>query len=425
MELGLWGGGPNGEDLIVQSLNPNVIHVPRKCVQEADNVRVFSTRGVQNGSTQVVALLGEGGPAWAALNVTVSASSPVPSQITAPVGRGGRNLKHDVILIKMLLNAKAPPGGEKIEVNDLVTDQLIRLIEEFQRRELKMPKPDGRVDPYGPTLRALLAGSSGTLGAGPAVPAGPGAPVGPPPSGTTPTALIINVPKPDEMLQSAWTYLLQFTIKHEGAVPHFYNNRKTWDPKEKDDVTCGIGWMLAGPDVATQRPELFYDPATNAPPTPDQLRGDWHEAQKMLRTGSNLSHIVPPHAPASVLCYDDVCKMRMTTKAMQQRMAEILKIDKLRGLLKEGPWSKYYQDFEKYPAPAQVFALSFAYGRLPLDFPKMNAYMRDWEFAKAATECHVDRQSEAKYRGHVALLTFAQEIKDKNLKYDLVPAVIF
>lgn len=146
----------------------------------------------------------------------------------------------------------------------------------------------------------------------------------------------------------------------------------------------------------------------------------------MLRTDFNLSHIVSPHAPASVLCYDDVCKVRMTDKAMQLRMAEILKKDKLRGLLYDnGGWCKSYQDFPKFPAPAQVFCLSFAYGRLPFDFPKMNAFIKDWEFAKAATECHVEKQSEAKFRGHVALLRFAQEIKDKNLNYDLVPAGIF
>src|SRR5262249_1185331 len=133
-------------------------------------------------------------------------------------------------------------------------------------------------------------------------------------------------------------------------------------------------------------------PDDKCPPTSDQLRKDWHEAQKMLRTDFNLSHIVSPHAPASVLCYDDVSKVRLTDKAMQLRMAEILKKDKLRGLLYDnGGWCKSYQDFPKFPAPAQVFCLSFAYGRLPFDFPKMNAFIKDWEFAKAATECHVEK----------------------------------
>ena len=89
--------------------------------------------------------------------------------------------------------------------------------------------------------------------------------------------------KPDYMTQQAWDYLLQFTVAHEAMVLHMYNNRAS--EAAKQDVTCGIGFLLINRDTATG-PDyklMFYDPATNRPPTAEQLRADWDEAAKLLR----------------------------------------------------------------------------------------------------------------------------------------------
>ena len=60
-------------------------------------------------------------------------------------------------------------------------------------------------------------------------------------------------PKPDSMTQLAWDYLLRFTIAHEAMVLHMYNNRASETANQ--DVTCGIGVLLANRDTAT-RPGL-------------------------------------------------------------------------------------------------------------------------------------------------------------------------
>ncbi|HLJ50455.1 MAG TPA: glucosaminidase domain-containing protein [Bryobacteraceae bacterium] len=67
-------------------------------------------------------------------------------QLTASVGRQGRNHHDDVQLVQDLLNLN--PDG-------LCGPQTIRAIEAYQRNELGMDKPDGRVDPGGRTFRAL------------------------------------------------------------------------------------------------------------------------------------------------------------------------------------------------------------------------------------------------------------------------------
>jgi hypothetical protein len=77
--------------------------------------------------------------------------------ISGSVGKGGVNRLDDVKTVQTLLNQKIAELMPLMPV--IVTGncdgQTILMIEEFQRRVLHLPKPDGRVDPNGRTIAAL------------------------------------------------------------------------------------------------------------------------------------------------------------------------------------------------------------------------------------------------------------------------------
>jgi hypothetical protein len=95
------------------------------------------------------------------------------SKITHSVGRAGVNRPQDVAQVREMLNRQigaltpyaplAPTGACDCPV--------MALIEEFQRRVMGVPAPDGRIDPNGRTLRALESmGAAAKPGSAPAPP---------------------------------------------------------------------------------------------------------------------------------------------------------------------------------------------------------------------------------------------------------------
>jgi len=84
-------------------------------------------------------------------------------RIAQSVGKNGVNQRDDVKTVQVLLNAnigKVVPLAP-VPVDGQLTPATIRLIEEFQRRVVRMSLPDGRVDSAGKTLLRL---NEGTLG---------------------------------------------------------------------------------------------------------------------------------------------------------------------------------------------------------------------------------------------------------------------
>jgi len=79
--------------------------------------------------------------------------------IAFPVGNGGKNQFKDVSVVQTLLNnclyLLVPLRA--LSVDGKMGPVTVALIEEFQRRVVRMPKPDGRVDPGGNTLKQLNA----------------------------------------------------------------------------------------------------------------------------------------------------------------------------------------------------------------------------------------------------------------------------
>jgi len=76
-------------------------------------------------------------------------------RIAGSVGRGGRNLRADVIKIQRLINADLPIPLAPLAEDGVCGPQTISAIGEYQRRKFAMNPADCRVDPGGRTFRAL------------------------------------------------------------------------------------------------------------------------------------------------------------------------------------------------------------------------------------------------------------------------------
>jgi hypothetical protein len=85
----------------------------------------------------------------------------MPISILHSVGRDGINRQDDVRAVQGLLNGIAIQLGlQPLPVNGTVSPAMITAILEAQRKIARLPRPDGRVDPHGNTLRALNAAAA-------------------------------------------------------------------------------------------------------------------------------------------------------------------------------------------------------------------------------------------------------------------------
>ena len=76
-------------------------------------------------------------------------------RISHSVGHGGMNLQSDVGIVQTLLNRHRTAAQSLLMVDSVAGGLTIAAIKEFQARVVKMPKPDGRVDPQGVTAEFL------------------------------------------------------------------------------------------------------------------------------------------------------------------------------------------------------------------------------------------------------------------------------
>lgn len=81
----------------------------------------------------------------------------VYTQMHGSVGQGGTNKLTDVIRIQTLLNEHlhGESRPRRLVVSGIVDALTIEAIKTFQRNVVGLARPDGRVDPNGPTLRML------------------------------------------------------------------------------------------------------------------------------------------------------------------------------------------------------------------------------------------------------------------------------
>ena len=102
-------------------------------------------------------------------------------RINGPVGDGGDNNIVDVIRIEMRLNdfieEKAIKGVTDTLFTGWMTDEFIHVIRKFQQHVVGLPRPDGRIDPNGKTLKYINGSTSMRGGKAPATPVKPPATV--------------------------------------------------------------------------------------------------------------------------------------------------------------------------------------------------------------------------------------------------------
>lgn len=75
--------------------------------------------------------------------------------ISASVGRDGKNRFVDVRVIQNLINHHLPPALDPLKADGLCGPRTVKAIKEVERLYIRQSPPDGRLDPHGPTLRAL------------------------------------------------------------------------------------------------------------------------------------------------------------------------------------------------------------------------------------------------------------------------------
>ena len=95
-------------------------------------------------------------------------------RISASVGRSGRNMSGDVLVVQRLLKASIGRFGplRPLAPTGVCGPDTINAITQFQRVAVRMPAPDGRVDPGGKTLSTLVQYATGPQVAAPHAPPG-------------------------------------------------------------------------------------------------------------------------------------------------------------------------------------------------------------------------------------------------------------
>lgn len=84
------------------------------------------------------------------------------TNITGSVGKRGVNKRQDVVLVQKLLNGNLGPRMKVLAEDGIAGPKTNAAIENFQRRVLRVSRPDGRVDPGQRTIKALSTPGSGS-----------------------------------------------------------------------------------------------------------------------------------------------------------------------------------------------------------------------------------------------------------------------
>lgn len=86
-----------------------------------------------------------------------------PHALADSVGQGGKNHRADVQYVARLLNAHLRAPMRAVRTDGVVDKGFIDSIVDFQRRAAGMNRPDGRIDPGGPTFHLLQGTSKNTV----------------------------------------------------------------------------------------------------------------------------------------------------------------------------------------------------------------------------------------------------------------------
>ena len=145
-EIGLWGGGPNGEQLMLAADDPDVINIyDLNRSTTADNIRRLRIEAKDFGQTTLHARLGPTGPSWADADIAVEgsvivqgamqASNIVPLDGSVPLALGaGSMIRIPVpgtkgLAIELTPRGWTPHGGStsRLFIQDVAGKRALRL----------------------------------------------------------------------------------------------------------------------------------------------------------------------------------------------------------------------------------------------------------------------------------------------------------
>jgi hypothetical protein len=279
------------------------------------------------------------------------------------VGRGGQNLRSDVILVQQLLNQNLPIPLQVLKVDGIVGPRTISTIEEYQRRKVASIRPDGRVDPGGKTFQAL------TLGVGPQPP-------GPPPPLPVPPG-----PAAGAILRFSVAQFRAFSKDLEGEVLNMY-----LDNHNPPLVTIGVGNMIEPLSVALSI-NYVYKSDHGGHPQAGQSCSDEDKTHD-FNTVKSMTAYAPLGGGNVAFKTATVCRITQTT-------LEQLITDKLNGNANEMK-KNFFSALDTWSADAQLGLMSMAWAMgsaFPTappptgPWPNFTKACKDQDWEGAAKEC--------------------------------------
>ncbi|MGA2116714.1 MAG: hypothetical protein ABSH56_18395 [Bryobacteraceae bacterium] len=176
------------------------------------------------------------------------------------------------------------------------------------------------------------------------------------------------------MLPSVQSSFRAFTTTFEGSVPYMYLDIKGL-------VTVAVGNLVDPLEAAQGLPFRFKNrpgvAAPGTPATPDQIAAEW----QLLKNDPSL-------AVKGYTACGPITQLELADDSIESLISDRLTANE--SFLKRQPW---FQDFDTWPADAQLGLLSMAWAMGPAgpgQFPRFSAACKSLGFNGAAAECKMD-----------------------------------
>ena len=176
------------------------------------------------------------------------------------------------------------------------------------------------------------------------------------------------------MFASVQSTFPAFSARFEGRVPYMYLDIKGL-------VTVGVGNLVDPVEVAQALPFRFKDKpgidAPGSPATPAQVAAEW----QTLKNDPSLE-------TKGFKACEPITQLELSDDSIDSLVIDRLTQNET--FMKNQPW---FQDFDTWPADAQLGLLSMAWAmgpHRPGDFPKFRAACQNLDFNAAAAECKMN-----------------------------------
>jgi GH24 family phage-related lysozyme (muramidase) len=176
------------------------------------------------------------------------------------------------------------------------------------------------------------------------------------------------------MYPAVQSSFLAFSTKFEGRVPYMYLDVKGL-------VTVGVGNLVDPVEAAQTLPFRFKNKpgitAPGSPATADQIAEEW----QILKNDTGL-------AAKGYLACEPLTQLELSDDAMNSLILD--RLTRNESFLKRQQW---FQDFDTWPADAQLGLLSMAWAMGPAGpgaFPSFRMACKNLDFTTAAAQCKMN-----------------------------------